>query len=355
MRMATHLLLLPVLCVMVSSLLQCAESTESTPAPVWPPHQRTYDHRPTSDPYCTAGIIPFCPTGLPPGQVPKVKETDTLFVYAMKAPVWEFRYGSLLKKFDIMHDAIGFHHVESGLNITMEWYELFQLFNCTFPHLRSEGKDSYKLQWCNQGAACLYMGIDEKHWKENGTLVKISQISGDIFNNFITWSLSDNTTYPFYETWTVMAGPGKNTWFNPFDCASWVLRAFDAMHDLGAKFDQSVHLNYTKVVLYSQQPILIGNASSIYNDSKTLETLVDFYNYFQKRTMADIVLHMLEFYNYFQKRTMADIVLHMLEYLAWFELHKKFYIFYNAQYWELDMVQPYFQLTYDEVPLPSKH
>ncbi|GFR64999.1 ceroid-lipofuscinosis neuronal protein 5 [Elysia marginata] len=78
---------------------------------------------------------------------------------------------------DIMHDAIGFHHVQSGLNITMEWYELFQLFNCTFPHLRSEN-GSYELQWCNQGAACLYMGIDEKHWRQNGTLIKVSQISG---------------------------------------------------------------------------------------------------------------------------------------------------------------------------------
>ncbi|KAK3741651.1 hypothetical protein RRG08_011034 [Elysia crispata] len=335
--MSRHLLLLLLLFVLsvLCSVLPSAETTDTTPAPMWPPHQRTYDHRPTSDPYCAAGIYPFCPTGLPPGRVPKVKQTDTLYVYAMKAPVWEFKFGDLLKKFDIMHDAIGFHHVESGLNITMEWYELFQLFNCTFPHLRKEN-NSYELQWCNQGAACLYMGIDEKHWRQNGTLVKISQISGDIFNNFITWSLSDNSTYPFYETWTVMAGPGKTVWFNPFDCASWVLRAFDAMHDLGAEFDQKVHLNYTKVVLYSQQPTLIGNSSTIYNDSKTLDTLVSFYNYFQKRSMADIVLH-------------------MLEYAAWFELHKKFYIFYNEQYWELDMVKPYFQLTYDEVPLPGKH
>ncbi|GFS02681.1 ceroid-lipofuscinosis neuronal protein 5-like [Elysia marginata] len=106
------------------------------------------------------------------------------------------------------------------------------------------------------------------------------------------------------------------------------------MHELGAEFDQSVHLNYTKVVLYSQQPTLLGNSSTIYNDSKTLDTLVSFYNYFQHRSMADIALH-------------------LLEYLAWFELHKTFYIFYNEQYWQLDMVKPYFQLTYDEVPLPS--
>lgn len=75
-----------------------------------------------------------------------------------------------------MHDAIGFYHVQSGTNMTMEWYELFQLFNCTFPH-EPEKND---LLWCNQGAACIYKGIDDKHWKENGTLVKVAEITGKI-------------------------------------------------------------------------------------------------------------------------------------------------------------------------------
>lgn len=83
-----------------------------------------------------------------------------------------------------MHDAIGFHHVQSGLNMTMEWYELFQLFNCTFPHDRQQQND---LLWCNQGASCIYMGIDEKHWRENGTLVKVSEISGKQSTVFISW------------------------------------------------------------------------------------------------------------------------------------------------------------------------
>jgi len=75
-----------------------------------------------------------------------------------------------------MHDAMGFHHVQSGANFTMEWYELFQLFNCTFPH---ELKNA-SLLWCNQGAACIYDGIDEKHWKQNGTLAKVAEISGTV-------------------------------------------------------------------------------------------------------------------------------------------------------------------------------
>lgn len=75
----------------------------------------------------------------------------------------------------IMHDAIGFRSTSTGKNYTMEWYELFQLGNCTFPHLRPEMSAPF---WCNQGAACFFEGIDDIHWKENGTLVQVATISG---------------------------------------------------------------------------------------------------------------------------------------------------------------------------------
>lgn len=75
-----------------------------------------------------------------------------------------------------MHDAIGFSSSEMGVNYTMEWYELFQLGNCTFPHLRP---DVYAPFWCNQGAACFFEGIDDIHWSQNGTLEKIGEITGE--------------------------------------------------------------------------------------------------------------------------------------------------------------------------------
>lgn len=74
-----------------------------------------------------------------------------------------------------MHDAIGFSSSQLGLNFTMEWYELFQLGNCTFPHLRPDVSAPF---WCNQGAACFFDGIDDLHWSQNGTLEKIGEITG---------------------------------------------------------------------------------------------------------------------------------------------------------------------------------
>lgn len=76
-----------------------------------------------------------------------------------------------------MHDAIGFASSETGRNYTMEWYELFQLGNCTFPHLIEEKVAPF---WCNQGAACFFEGIDDVHWKQNGTLEKVGEISGKV-------------------------------------------------------------------------------------------------------------------------------------------------------------------------------
>ncbi|KAK6976950.1 ceroid-lipofuscinosis neuronal protein 5 [Biomphalaria glabrata] len=304
----------------------------SDPHPLWPQIHREYEKRPISDPYCKAGIIPFCPTGLPSNSMPKVGDSDLLYVYAMKAPVWEFKFGDLLKKFNIMHDAIGFHHVPTGLNMTMEWYELFQLFNCTFPHERKVEQD---LMWCNQGAACIYMGIDEKHWKENGTLVKVGEINGTIFNQFAMWTELDNNTFPFYETWTVKESRQGVTWFDPFDCASWVLRAFSKLHEYGATFNTSVHLNYTKAVLYSDQPMCIGNATTVYQNVTIINSLKKFYSYFQG------------------SQNLAEVLLHLLEYLPYFLMYNNFYLYYNDEYWHLPLKYPYIEITYDEVPLPS--
>lgn len=73
-----------------------------------------------------------------------------------------------------MHDALGFRVVSTGQNYTMEWYELFQLMNCTFAHVR----ENQTIQWCNQGAVCIYPEIEDRLWTENGTLVKVATVSG---------------------------------------------------------------------------------------------------------------------------------------------------------------------------------
>ncbi|XP_050417783.2 ceroid-lipofuscinosis neuronal protein 5 homolog [Patella vulgata] len=302
----------------------------------WPVAYKRYESRPTTNPYCKAGVLPFCPTGRESNTMPKFNATDRVEVFALKAPVWEFKFGKLLADFNIMHDAIGFNNLNTGLNYTMEWYELFQLFNCTFAHLLTNNT----LKWCNQGASCIYDGINDKHWSQNGTLVKVAEITGEMFNDFGNWSEWDNNTGIYYETWTVASEPGEagKLWFAPNDCASFVLRAFQKMADLGAEFNQSVHLNYTKIFLYSEEPIHLGPASVIFGPGSN-QTLT-----------KDILL----FYSHFQSH---QDVGHLLESLlqVYIEVvaEHRFYFFYNFEYWLLPMVPPYVRLTYDEIPLPT--
>jgi ceroid-lipofuscinosis neuronal protein 5 len=124
-----------------------------------------------------------------------------------------------------MHDGLGFKNLRTGLNYTMEWYELDQLFNCTFPHVLPDKS----LKWCNQGALCSYDGINDHTWTQYGTIDKVAVINGSIFNQFTTWANHDNDTAVYYETWTVYNtdkedDPNRVMYFDSFDCASWTLR-----------------------------------------------------------------------------------------------------------------------------------
>ena len=140
----------------------------------------------------------------------------------MKAPIWEFQYGDMMAKINASgptsplschaptlappsltlqgyHDAVGFKNTRTGLNYTMEWYELDQLMNCTFPHLVpgaalpvlasapanltpsarfTDGSGNEEPMWCNQGAACFYDGINDIHWSQNGSLLNVAMMTG---------------------------------------------------------------------------------------------------------------------------------------------------------------------------------
>ncbi|OWF37244.1 Ceroid-lipofuscinosis neuronal protein 5-like [Mizuhopecten yessoensis] len=300
----------------------------------WPLPYRRYDHRPISSPFCQAGVIPFCPSGEPDNSMPLFNPTDPVEIYALKKPVWQFKFGDLLGKFHIIHDALGIKNVKTGHNYTMEWYELFQLFNCTFPHLLKNDT----LQWCNQGATCIYDGIEDKLWHQNGTLAKVATMTGDQFNTFADWVLKDNRTGLFYETWTVESEPGGQMWFDAFDCASWVLRAFDQLGVIGAKFDHSVSLNYTRIHLYSSQPIYLGNETEIFGN----------------KSNAALAKDMINFYKDFQSHVSDEkLVLNLLDALLYIMNRDKFYLYYNSAYWLLPMKKPFASLSYDQVPLPG--
>uniref|UniRef100_A0A8C8RZI1 Bis(monoacylglycero)phosphate synthase CLN5 n=1 Tax=Pelusios castaneus TaxID=367368 RepID=A0A8C8RZI1_9SAUR len=299
----------------------------------WPVPYRRFDSRPKTDPYCQARYT-FCPTGSP---IPVMKDEDVIEVYRLQAPVWEFKYGDLLGHLKIMHDAVGFKSSLTGKNYTMEWYELFQLGNCTFPHLRPNMDAPF---WCNQGAACFYEGIDDAHWKENGTLVRVTTISGTVFNQMAKWVKYDNDTGIYYETWTVRASPDKNSvvWFESYECSKFILRTYQKLAELGAVFNKT-QTNYTSITLFTGEPIYLGNETSIFGP-------------LGNKTMAAAIRN---FYSLFKPhQPVKELFLNILKIVDQVILNHQFYLFYNLEYWLLPMKPPYIKITYEEIPLPNE-
>lgn len=237
-----------------------------------------------------------------------------------------------------MHDAIGFRSVSTGLNFTTEWYELFQLFNCTFPHTLSNRPAPL---WCNQGAACFYPGINDKHWKENGTLEKVAEMTGAQFNKLAQYILWDNHTGLFYETWRVKDsdGPSATMFFEPYDCASYVVRVFQQIVNLGGTFlPEKIGANYSFLTLYSNTPQYLGNDTTIFgeNGNKTLASKIwKFYTYFQAHQPI------LKF---------AESLLEIIDYVY---LKNEFYLYYNSEYWYLPMKKPHFKFSYEFIPFKA--
>ncbi|XP_018955696.1 ceroid-lipofuscinosis neuronal protein 5 [Cyprinus carpio] len=301
---------------------------------VWPVPYKRLDRRPDVDPYCQA-LYPFCPSGDPDGRIPVMSDSDNISVFRLQTPVWEFRYGDMLGKFHIMHDAIGFGSARTGRNFTMEWYELFQLGNCTFPHERAGVSAPF---WCNQGAACFYEGIDDLHWKQNGTLEKIGEISGEMFNEMARWVQEDNETGVYYETWTVKSDPGPNatTWFDSYDCSQFVHRTYKTLLDMGAELSSRTPTYYTKIYLYSGEPLCLGDDSI-----------------FQQSSMKDLATDIKKFYHSFRShQSIVEMIESLLEAFEKMVLEKTFYFYYNSVYWKLPMKYPYIKIIFEEIPLP---
>ncbi|XP_054829976.1 ceroid-lipofuscinosis neuronal protein 5 [Eublepharis macularius] len=299
----------------------------------WPVPYRRFDDRPPTDPYCQARYT-FCPTG---SAIPIMSDKDVLEVYRLQAPVWEFKYGDLLGHLRIMHDAVGFTSSLTGRNYTMEWYELFQLGNCTFPHLRPDRLAPF---WCNQGAACFYEGINDAHWKENGSLVLVTTISGAMFNQMAKWVKYDNRTGIYYETWMVKESPEEQArvWFEAYECSKFVLRMYQKLADLGAVF-KKIQTNYTTLTLFSGEPICLGNETSIFGPQGSNKTLAmairDFYSPFKPyHSFKEFFINFWRIFN--------EVI-----------LKHEFYFFYNLEYWFLPLKYPYVKIAYEEIPLPG--
>lgn len=128
---------------------------------------------------------------------------------------------------------------------------------------------------------------------------------------------------------------GKQVWFESYDCATFVIRVLQRMHDLGARFDLTVPApKYDYMTLYSYEPVLVANDTL--RDPATRQEIVDFYKNFRPHQSL--------------WETLVSII-HVI--LNDVYVQDKFYVYFNQQYWRLRLKAPIFDVKFVPVPLPG--
>jgi len=193
-----------------------------------------------------------------------------------------------------------------------------------------------ELVWCDQGAYCFYEGIDDKHWAVNGTMDKVSEVTGKMFNELQQWLQWDNNTAVYYESWSVIKNwqddyDQRNWTLQSWDCKDFVLRSFDKLFELGANFTQPKG----GVPFYSYMMLHADTITEVSFDEHR-DDILKFYSRFQPHlSKIQTLEHFLEF-------LIADVM-----------LEHKFYLHYNSKYYLLHLTKPYIHAEWATRPLPG--
>ncbi len=132
-------------------------------------------------------------------------------------------------------------------------------------------------------------------------------------------------------------GPNATMYFDSYDCASFVVRGLNQLHSYGAIILPDVHLNYTRINIYSFEPELLGTYDQIIQNKTLHDDFITFYDEFQAK-----------------KPGAEDWILALLEIYETFYLSRRFYFFFNSEYWYLKLKEGTpLKVTFDEIPITA--
>lgn len=143
----------------------------------------------------------------------------------------------------------------------------------------------------------------------------------------------------YYETWTVYSDPTDNAtmYFDSYDCASFVIRGLNQLYTNNATILQNVHLNYTRINLFSYEPELLGTYDQIVQNHTLHDDFLMFYREFNSK-----------------KPNTEEWVVSLLEIYETFYTQRRFYFYYNSVYWYLKLKETKpLEVSFDEVPITS--
>src|SRR5689334_22913582 len=109
-------------------------------------------------------------------------------------------------------------------------------------------------------------------------------------------------------------------YFDSYDCASFVIRGLDQLYRYGAEILPNIHLNYTRLNIYSYEPKLLGTYDEIVKNTTLHHDFIDFFRDFDsKKPKAD------------------EWILALIDIYETFYITRRFYLYYNSVYWYLKL------------------
>eukprot|EP00300_Choanocystis_sp_HF-7_P041893 c8667_g1_i1.p2 GENE.c8667_g1_i1~~c8667_g1_i1.p2 ORF type:complete len:358 (-),score=94.03 c8667_g1_i1:64-1137(-) len=200
--------------------------------------------------------LKFC--AVLPGQgaplPPPIANTDTVQVWVLQAPVWEFipHLGNITKELKLIHTAIGLVNEDTGAEYSFEFEGIFESPNATFPYIVANASvpGGQEAIWCNAGGVCWDAGIDWDYY----TVFKsqVATMSGSTFNQLMQWLPVDNetysTTYETFAVWDEWANGKGNMYLNSYTCDDFAWRVMGLLAGWGVEFENTtlfrVFLNF---------------------------------------------------------------------------------------------------------------
>jgi hypothetical protein len=126
-------------------------------------------------------------------------------------------------------------------------------------------------------------------------------------------------------------------YFDSYDCASFVIRGLNQLYRNGAQIYADVHLNYTRLNIYSYEPLLLGTYDDIVKNQTLHQDFIDFYREFDSK-----------------KPDTESWIEAFIQIYETFYLSKRFYFYFNNVYWYLPLKSGTpLQISFNEIPIRS--
>jgi len=264
--------------------------------------------------------------------LPKANQDDFVEVIYLVAPLLEDTYGDLLRPIKAYHGAIAFNNLNGNLTITLNYDADDIMHAALFPHIKTYSNGTRDLFWDNSGANFVYMGINKTYWDVYNEIIAV--IDGDTYNKFMAgWNAQVNSTYLYYDMFTLMNHFGGTTYLHSWTCFDYVFAAFEELYEMGGQFD------YSKVVQRDD--------SNIYTRSSPQNVTAQYY--------SDPVLHneIVDLYELIelnaQNMTIFELIVTIIDLLQ-----GDFYVRESTDYWRISLTAPFVAIDAVNAPLPGQ-